>query len=655
MCKLKFRRGFQPNRALIRAARFFLFLAIIFCVNVFAADRLSSESPTPYPEPYYFNAQLASGELPPMAQRLPAHPLLMDDSMNNLIPGKYGGKINLLMGKDKDIRRMVVYGYSRMVGYNRNLELIADIVESFTVHDNKEFIFHLRKGHRWSDGASLTSADFKYYWEDVANNLHLNPFGIPKTLLVDEQPPIVEFPDVYTVIYRWQQPNPHFLPALAAPRPLFIYQPKHYLRQFHPRYADPQALDTQAKAVGKRNWAGYYLKKARQYKLTNPKLPSLQPWVNTTKPPAERYVFKRNPYFHRVDVNGLQMPYIDEVIISIVSSSLIPAKSGAGESDLQGHYLRLDNYTFLKAGEKRNDYDVHLWGNVNGAHKALYPNLNSNDPVWRQLVRDSRFRRALSLGVDRHEINQVVYFGLANESNNTVLPDSPFHNIDLQRRWAVYDPKRANRLLDEIGLSERNSAGLRLRPDGKPLEIIIHSAGESTEETDILELVHDSWLKLGIKTYSKPSQREVFRKRVFSGEVMMSISSGIENGLPTADMSPHELAPTRQDQYQWSKWGQYYETKGKVGEAPDMKAVQQLSALNQSWNHATEHAERQQIWTKMLNIFCEQVYSIGIVNSVSQPIVVNKWLRNVPKKAIYAWLPTSYFGVYHPDIFWLDQ
>ena len=630
-----------------RPANFFFLSGIIFCA-LLNAGALSAESP----EPDYFSEQLASGKLPPMAQRLPENPLLMDETMNNLMPGKYGGKMNLLMGKDKDIRRMVVYGYSRIVGYNESLDLIPDIVESFEVDDNKEFIFHLRKGHRWSDGAPLTSEDFKYYWEDVANNPELNPFGPSKKLLIDEQLPVVEFPDAYTVIYRWQQPNPYFLPALAAPSPLFIYQPKHYLTKFHPKYADPQKLEAQAKQSGKRNWAGYYLKKARQYKLTNPKLPSLQPWVNTTNPPAERYVFKRNPYFHRVDVNGLQMPYIDEVIISIVSSSLIPAKSGAGESDLQGHYLRLDNYTFLKEGEKRNNYDVRLWRNINGAHKALYPNLNSSDLVWRALVRDARFRRALSLGVDRHEINQAVYFGLTNESNNTVLPDSKFHNIDLKRRWAVYDPERANRLLDEMGLTERNSKGLRLRPDGEPLEIIIHSAGESTEETDILELIHDSWLKLGIKIYSKPSQRQVFRERIFSGEAMMSIWSGIENGLPTADMSPDELAPTRQDQYQWPKWGQYYETKGEIGERPDMKEVQELFELNQSWRRSIDLSEREQIWTKMLKNFCEQVYSIGIVNSVPQPIVVNRLLRNVPEKAIYAWSPTSYFGVYHPDIFW---
>ena len=606
-------------------------------------------------EPDYFKDQLASGELPPLNERIPETPLLMDAALGNKTPGEYGGEMTMLMAKDKDIRRMVVYGYARLVGYNENLQLIADIVESFENNENKEFIFHLRKGHRWSDGHPFTAEDFKFYWEDVANNKDLSPFGPSKSLLVNGELPQVEFPDNHTVIYRWAAPNPYFLTEIAGPRPLFIYQPKHYLKKYHPNYTDPEKLDEKAKESGKRNWAGYYLKKARQYKLSNPKLPSLQPWINTVKPPAERYVFKRNPYFHRVDINGRQMPYINEVLINIVSGSLIPAKSGSGDSDLQGHYLRLDNYTFLKEGEKRNDYDVRLWRSINGAHKALYPNLNSTDPVWRKLVRDARFRQALSLGVDRHEINQVVYFGLTNESNNTVLPDCPFHDIELQQRWAVYDPQQANQLLDEVGLSKRNKKGLRLREDGEPLEIIIHTSGESTEETDILELIHDSWLKLGIKIYTKPSQREVFRERIFSGAAMMSIWSGIENGLPTANMSPHELAPTRQDQFQWPKWGQYYETKGEVGEAPDMEEAIQLFELNDAWRRSTDLQEREQIWTSMLKTFCEQVYSIGIINSVPQPIVVNRSLRNVPEQAIYAWLPTAYFGVYHPDIFWFDE
>lgn len=632
-------------------------LIIITAYHALAPFTAHAALPTTYQEPPFLQAAVAAAQLPPIAARLPATPRLMDASMHNHRPGRYGGQMRMLMGKDKDIRRMTVFGYARLVGYNHNLQLVADLVESFTVNEGREFIFHLRRGHRWSDGAPFTSADFRYYWEEVANNKTLSPFGPPQSLRVADALPTVEFPDRYTIIYRWASPNPYFLPELAGPRPLFIYQPAHYLQQFHANFAPDDAaraaLDQQAQAVGSRNWAGRYFNHARQYKLTNPALPSLQPWVNTTAPPSQLYTFQRNPFFHRVDANGLQMPYIDEVLIEIVSASLIPAKAGAGETDLQGHYLRLDNYTFLKAGEARNDYRVLLWNTLLGAHKALYPNLNSNDAVWRELVREVRFRRALSLGIDRHEINQVIYFGLATSSSNTVLPACPLHT-DAHQRWARHDLAEANALLDELGLV-RNAQGVRLRADGQPLEIIIHTAGESTEETDILELIQDSWQKLGLQLFTRPSQRQVFRDRIFSGEAMMSIWSGLENAMPTADMSPHELAPSNQNQYQWPKWGQHYETGGAKGEPPQLAAAQRLLALNTAWRTATSPAVRAEIWADMLATHSDEVYTIGIVNSVPQPIIVHRALQNIPEQGFYAWSPTAYFGIYHPDIFWFDR
>ena len=605
-------------------------------------------------EPPYLADAVQSGEIPSVENRLPEIPLIMDESMNNINPGKYGGIMRMLMAKEKDIRRMVVFGYSRLVGFNPQLELVPDIAASLENRGNMEFIFHLRKGHRWSDGELFTSEDFRFYWEDVVNNEDLFPSGPPKSLRVGDELPTVLYPDAHTVIYRWSKPNPYFLTELAAPRPLFIYMPRHYLEQFHPGYAERKTLDKNARERGSRNWSGFFLRKARQYKLTNPELPSLQPWINTTEPPSEQYTFKRNPYFHRIDSNGLQLPYIDEVQISIASSSLIPAKAGAGESDLQGHYLRLSNFTFLKEGEKRNGFNVLLWKTLNGAHKALYPNFNSNDEVWRRLVRDVRFRRALSLAVDRFEINQVIYYGLANESSNTVMPASILYDEAFQG-WSRFDLIRANALLDEVGLTEKDNNGIRLRADGRPLEIIIHTAGESTEETDILELVHDSWLKIGIKVYTKPSQREVFRDRIFSGEAMMSIWTGLENGMPTADMSPHELAPTKQDQYQWPKWGQYHETGGAAGQPPDMDNARELLALDMAWAKSTDSSDRLAIWKRMLRIYTDQVFNIGILNTIPQPVVVNSKLQNVPREGLYAWFPSSYFGIYHPDVFWFDQ
>ena len=340
--------------------------------------------------------------------------------------------------------------------------------------------------------------------------------------------------------------------------------------------------------------------------------------------------------------------------MNIAASGLIPAKTASGASDLQARYLRFDNVTFLKQGEGPGGYKVRLWRTGKGAHAALYPNLNAADPVWRSLFRDRRVRRALSLGIYREEVNEVIYFGLALTGNNSLLPGSPLYDEALRQHWAGFDPDAANALLDEAGLPWGDD-GLRLLPDGRPAELIVETAGESTEETDILQLVHDSWLKLGIKLYAKPLQRELLRNRIFSGQALMSVWYGWENGLASAAMSPAELAPTSQQQLQWPKWGQYHETGGRAGEPIDMDGPRRLYALNDAWRLAGSPEERRRIWREMLEIHAEEVFVLGVVGGIRQPVVVSDRLRDVPEEGYYNWEPGAHFGIFRPDRFWLAE
>ena len=632
---------------MMRLAKILFCLASMLPLAAMGAQQQFIETPS-------LAERVQSGELPPVAQRIPQVPRRLELG-GEFSPGQHGGQMRLLMGKQKDIRQIVIYGYARLVCYAPDLKLEADILESFEVVENRIFTLRLRKGHKWSDGHPFTSEDFRYYWEDIAMNPALAKGGPNKIFLVDGELPQVEFPDPYTVRYSWSKPNPYFLPALAGARPLYIYKPAHYLRQFHASYQSEEKLKQMIDEMGKRNWAGVHFSRDRPYKATNPDLPSLQPWVNSTYPPSDRFIFKRNPYYHRIDQNGRQLPYIDSIAVNIASSKLVPAKTGADESDLQARYLRMDNYTFLKTAAKRSNFDVRLWQTAKGAHMALYPNLNTNDPVYRELLRNLDFRHALSLAIHRYEINQVVYFRLVEESNNTVLREGPLYRPKYQEDWIGFDLETANRLLDELGLEQRDDRGVRLMSDGRPLEIMIQTAGESTEQTDVLELIHDSWLQAGIKLYSVPSTREVFRNRIFSGEAIMSIWSGLENAIPTAENSPKDLAPTSKYQYQWPKWGSYYESSGKSGEAPDLPAARRLVELNDQWARARSHEERVDIWHQMLEINREQTFTIGIVNHVPHPVVVNNYLRNVPQKGFYDIAPGAYFGIYKPDTFWFDE
>lgn len=590
-----------------------------------------------------------SGKLPKVEERVPEEPAVAE--LETI--GTPGGELRMLMGGPKDTRMMVVYGYARLVGYTPSLKFAPDILKSIEIEDNRIFTLHLRKGHKWSDGQPFTTEDFRYWFEDVAQNKHLSPSGLPISMQPQGKGPKFEVLSATAVRYSWARPNPLFLPDLAGPSPLYIYRPSHYLKQFHEKYADKATLDALVKEANQRNWAAYHNKLDAMYRDDNPDLPSLEPWLLKTRPPADRFIFERNPYYYRVDKQGNQLPYIDQVIMSIADSKIIPAKTGAGESDLQARYLRFDNYTFLKASEDRNRYKVRLWRTGPGSQLALYPNLNVNDDVWRGLVRDLRFRRALSLAVNRHEINQVIYFGLAIEGQNTLLPKSPLYDPRYRSAWAQFDTHEANRLLDLIGLVE-GSDGIRKLPDGRPVEIIVENSGESTEQSDVLELIRDSWRHIGIKLFAKPSQLTLFRRRVFSGEALMSIDKGVENGLATSAMSPWEFAPTSQQQLEWPKWGQYYETKGAAGEAPSLPSAVRLLQLYEDWLAAGTEEEHTRAWRDMLQIWADEVFSIGTVAGVLQPVVVNDKLRNVPEQGIYNWDPGAYFGIYKPDGFWFD-
>ena len=594
--------------------------------------------------------RVAAGTLPPVEERLPENPATIDP----LSAGTYGGQIEWLAGRARDIRIMNVYGYARLVGYDAELNLVADILESYEVEGGRIFTFHLRPGLRWSDGEPFTTEAFRYEWFDVQQNEDLRPYGPDFRLLVEGELPEVEIIDDYTVRYSWSQPNPRLIPALAGARPLYLYAPGHYLQQYHQAYANPDTLQAAVESAEVQDWTVLHLRRGNLYSATNPELPVLQPWVNTTAPPSERFQFVRNPFYHRVDNEGRQLPYIDSVYVNISDSSLIAAQTGTGGSDLQARHIRIDDYAFLAQGAETNNYYIDLWDTVLGSEIALYPNLTAADPVWRELMRDVRFRRALSMAVYRDEINEIIYFGLGRISNNTVVPSSPFWTEGLATEWTQYDIDRANDLLDEIGLTEYED-GVRLLPDGRPLEIVVETAGERGQEVDALQLIADSWSRIGVALFINNSQRDVFRNRIFSGETNMSVWFGLDNGLITPSTVPTELAPVDQNWLQYPAWGQYWQAAAGAGEAPDLPWAEELVDLYREWLVTYDEDRKIEIVSRMLEIHADQVTSIGLIQSIPQPIVVANRLHNVPVEAVYSWDPGAHFGRYRTDTFWVDQ
>lgn len=388
----------------------------------FAADPLPALQETPV-----LADKVKSGALPPIAKRIPEQPWIIKRFAGGEGPGKQGGQLNMLVAGVRDSRLMTVYSYTRLIVYDDKFKLHPDILESYEIKEGREFTLKLRAGHKWSDGQPFTTEDFRFFWEDVANNPDLSPSGPSVELLVDGKPPKVEIIDKLTIKYSWDKPNPYFIESQARAAPLFLYRPAHYLKTLHGKYTPEEEILKIHKGT---RWVNIYRRVDVMYGNSNIDMPTLNPWVLATPFPAQRYVFNRNPYYHRIDEKGQQLPYIDDVIMTVAATNLIPAKAGLGEADLQPRYLNMRDYTFLQKSAKTSGVNVRLWESGSGSQIALYPNLTATDEEWRKLMRDVRFRRALSVAIDRDELNQVVYLGLAKPSNNTVMERSELFKPD---------------------------------------------------------------------------------------------------------------------------------------------------------------------------------------------------------------------------------
>ena len=611
---------------------------------------------------------VAEGKLPPIAERIPAEPLVVDLAARGRAPGRHGGTLVTMISRAKDVRYMAVWGYARLVGYNARLRAGApDLLAGIEVEEGRRFTLHgSGEGHRWSDGHPFTSEDFRYWWEDVVKERGaFSPGGVPAgtpgrgRASADGQH-CRRCHD--TVVFEWAGAQ-SAIPARAgtAPGHSISTAPAHYLmRDFHAKYADAEEIAAMVAVVnaGARSWAQYHRKNRLDnlYNFDNPELPVLQPWVqHLAQERAAAMCWCGTRSITGWMSEGRQLPYIDTVELEIAAGGLIAAKAVMGEATFQARSLTFADAPVLKRSEEEGGYTTRLWRSGYSSEIALYPNLTHTDPVWRALLRDRRFRRALSLAIPRKAINNALFFGFAAERGVSALEESPFFDEANALAWTRFDIDEANRLLDEIGLTQRNGAGIRLMADGRPLEIVVETAGERTVEDDALQLIAITWTKIGVRLIIKPLNREIRRNRASSGRTVMFAWFGWNNGIPTAAAPPKELAPVSADDTPWPAWGMHYETGGANGEAPDYEPAIRLLALYEEWSRTADEARRAEIWREMLAIHAEEVLVIGTVARAPMPVVIANGLGNVPEGVLYAWDPGAHLGVHRMDEFFFTE
>jgi len=446
---------------------------------------------------------------------------------------------------------------------------------------------------------------------------------------------VMEKVDDYTVRYIFAGPASTFLASHLAH--LFDFwnrhmHPAHYMEQYHIK-TNPKA-DELAKKEGFDYWHQLYGRQRDHGQ--NQECPGLAAIRSTGETPDSASL-ERNPFYWAVDTEGNQLPYIDKWIVDRVSDrQLLNAKVLAGEYDFTGYNVDLPSYSAYAQAAPAGDYRVLLWNRGNGSEVIYNLNMNIEDEVLAKIHMDKRYRQAMSLAINRAEVNKVIYFGRARPRQLTVTPLSKWFKQEYEDAYAEYDPDKANALLDEMGLEWDAAHKVRLRPDGKPLEYIRDYYGAQVpEKGPITEMCLDYWAAIGVKMTIKEVTRELLHPRILANEEPMSLWHGDECNDILFALRPKWFAPIDGDESCWGVlWGRWYTSAGESEQGVEPpEDIKNLYEWLDNYNaYGTEEWAR-----KLLESQAENVWTIGVVGMAPHPVIAKNNLRNVVEEGMWNW------------------
>lgn len=598
--------------------------------NLSDYEKITGKKITKFNEAPMLAELVKQGKLPPVEQRLPKNPLVVTPVEEI---GQYGGIWHRTWKGLSDEWGIHKICHEHLVMTDKGgTKILPNIAESWKVSkDGKIYTFKLREGTRWSDGTPLTTEDVRFWYEDIIMNKELFPVP-PRILTAGGKPLEIEIIDKYNFRVKFAEPYPLFLITLAKEGGKYtFFAPSHYLKQFHPKYTPKEKIDQLVKEAGLQNWTQLFEMKGSGTKayLQNSELPVLWPWRAVSKPTIPVMVLERNPYYFKIDPAGNQLPYIDKIHQILVENDQMTAmKILAGEIDFQARGVGAD-YTLLMENREKGGYRVVIWKG-SGNWPVLYLNQNVKDPILRKIFEDRRFRIALSLAINREEINEITARGLSKPRQASLVKGLPGYDPEWEKAYAEYDPKRANEILDRIGLNKRDKDGYRLRPDGKTLSLTISFMGGPGETVDALEMVKKYWENIGIKVALNPLERSLYTVRRDSGDYEVGVWS-------YDDVNP--LASTENTQLLGVEWAPLYRlwyfSRGKQGEEPkgDIKRLYEL------WDKAlstVDEKQRERYFKEIINLHKKNIWMIGTIGEGIVPVPVKNNFRNVPEGIVSA-------------------
>ncbi|MCC6629343.1 MAG: ABC transporter substrate-binding protein [Chloroflexi bacterium] len=579
-----------------------------------------------------------AGKLPAVEQRLPSEPLVYKP--NEI--GKYGGTWRMGFTGPADGQNMDRHMHELILYWDPLMQkVVPHLAKSFEVSpDGMTTTLHLRKGLKWSDGKPFTSADIMFWYEDLYGNAELNPSKASFMAIKGEQG-TVEAPDELTVRFKFKAPYfsfPELIASLggsshfqAGRDAMGLYSPKHYMQQFHPKYAPKEQIEAKAKEAKFDNWVLYF--KNRNDPKLNVDCPTVAPWRTTSPINTPTMQMERNPYYFAVDTDGNQLPYIDKITFGLAENlEVLNLRAIAGEYDLQVRHIDIAKVPVFKQNEQKAGYAVKFWQWQHGTDAGFFINQSYDaDPEIAKLLTNKEFRIALSLGIDRAQLNEVFWLGLGDPGSVAPGDKSPYYlGPEGRKKNSVLDVKKANEMLDALGL-KKDGEGFRLRGDGKRLALEVTTVGAAfVNWTGIGQMVAEQWGKnLGVKANVTQVERSLMETRMRANELQIRVWSNDGSDNPYT-YPPHAMAFS-QDSAMGVEYGKWYQSGGKLGRKPEGDILKQLELLDQG--KAVPPDKRIDLGKQLLQLSVDNVWIIGTVGvspALLGVVVQSNKMGNVP-------------------------
>ena len=588
-------------------------------------EAATGETLPAYSESPLLAERVESGDLPPVEERLPVEPLV-DNPFESV--GNYGGRLTL-----GQVSAGIGYPASNFTTFESLFNLARDgstIVPNIAKgwefnEDGTSFTIFLREGHRWSDGEPFDADDIMFFWEDIILNTELTP-NVPSRFAPGGEPMQVEKLDQYTVRFEFAVPYFAILPNLSSV--VFtgaqgdIFEAAHYMKQFHIDY-NPDA-QAEAEAAGFATWVQNFNAQRYFWWAARADVPTMGPWRVVELVP-EGTVMERNPYYYKIDTAGNQLPYIDRVVATIFNDAgTLALKMVAGEYDYQDWSTSVADFPTFFDGQEQGNYRVFMAPSLWTSIAAYSVNQNyAGDPADAEILRDIRFRQALSHAIDRDEVNQIVALGQGQPMQATVHPSASFYKEEWGTAYTEYDPDLANELLDEMGMTGRSGDGFRLRPDGQPFSLIISHVADAVPE-NMGVLMKEYWDAVGIRTIVSATDRTLMGQQFGSGEYMIAgwAMDGAAESAVAIGVNGYLQA------WQWGPlWNIWYSSRGEQGEVPPDDVRRMLELYREVPFMGLE--EQREALIEIFDIWQEGLWRIGTIGLVPKPGIVRNGLRNV--------------------------